>query len=151
MDTDARQVVVNLPFERALAETGRALCTEGLHLLGRCDVREFLSSTLHHDFLRYILLDVAPAQSTLDALLEDLSAGPLLPTRIAVYEVGKTETAIVVAEPFGGLCSDPQWRRASPRLATLGDHACAQLARALDRLQRVAARQESTSPVTATT
>ena len=151
MDGSTRRVVVDMSFERALEETIRALRLEGLEVVSRFNVRQFLEGTLHHDFRQYVLLDAAPAQSMLDALREDLSAGPIVPTRIAVFELADGETAVVVAEPFGGMCSDPQSRRASPQLAALADRTCSQLARALDRLQRTSSSQPVDFAATAVT
>jgi len=114
-----------------------------LHLVGRFDVREFLERTCQHDFRRYVLLDVAPAQTMLEALLEDFGAGAIVPTHVAVFELADGETAVYVAEPFGGLASDAPWRSASPRLAALADRTSSQLAHALDRLDEVASHRHT--------
>ena len=147
MESYGRRIVVDLPFERGLAETIQALTDEGIDVIGRFDVNEYLDRTLHHDFRRYVLLEVVAPQLTLDALRHDLGIGAILPTTIAVFELADGETAVIVSEPFGGLGSKPEWRQAAPSLAALADQACDQLAHALSRLQR-GLRNASRSPVT---
>ncbi len=140
MERYGRRLVVDLTFEVALAETVRALRDEGLDLAGRMDVREFLARTVHHDFRRYVLLEVVSPSVTLAALRQDLDIGAALPTTVAVFELADGETALVVAEPFGGLGSDPEWRRTAPSLAAVADQACEQIARTLSRLQQAERR-----------
>jgi uncharacterized protein (DUF302 family) len=136
-----RRVVADLPFETAVDETIHALRAEGFDLAGRMDVRRFLVHTLHHDFRRYVLLEVVSPEVTLEALRQDLDVGAVLPTTCAIFELADGETAVVVAEPFGGLGSDAEWRRTAPALAVLADQACEQIARALNRLQQAARRR----------
>lgn len=131
---------MDLPFETALTETIQALRAEGLDPAGRLDVRAFLARTVDHDLRRYVLLEVVSPRLALDALRQDLELGAVLPTTFAVFELADGETAVVVAEPFGGLGSRPEWRRNSPSLAALADQACEEVARALSRLQEAARR-----------
>ena len=102
MERYGRRVVVDLPFETAVDETIHALRAEGFDLAGRMDVRRFLVHTLHHDFRRYVLLEVVSPEVTLEALRQDLDVGAVLPTTCAIFELADGETAVVVAEPFGG-------------------------------------------------
>jgi uncharacterized protein (DUF302 family) len=143
VDRYGRRIVVDLTFEMALTETIRALRDESLDLVGCMDVRALLDRTLHHDFRRYVLLEVVSPAVTLAALRQDLEVGAALPTTVAVFELADGETAVVVAEPFSGLGSDPEWRRAAPALAALADQACEQLARTLSRLEQGERRHTS--------
>ena len=54
----------------------------------------------------------------------------------AVFELGDGETAVAVAEPFGGLTSRVEWRQSSAKLAALADETCEHLAAALDELEQ---------------
>ena len=147
MESYGRRVVVDLPFELALAETLQALEDETVEVIGRCDLRRFVERTLQQDCRRYVLLEVVSPSVTLDALRHDLSVGAILPTTIAVFELADGETAVVVAEPFGGLASEAEWRRTAPHMAALADQASEQLARALSRLLHEARRHAAPSPV----
>ncbi len=140
MESYGRHLVVDVPFEAALAETVDAFHAEGLDPICRVDVRNFLARTLQHDFRNYVLFHVAAPQATLDALQEDLSAGTILPVAVAVFELADGETAVVVTEPFAAVLADPGWRASAPRLLALADRVCAQVARALDRLQHATVR-----------
>ena len=147
MESYGRCVVMDLPFERGLAETIEALREEGIDLVGRLDVREYLARTLQHDFRQYVLLEAVAPRVTLDALCQDLGVGAILPITIVVFELPSGETAVVVSEPFGSLVSDQEWRRTAPTLAIIADRAAEQLARALGRLQHAARRGGSASAV----
>ncbi len=129
---------MDLPFELTLAEAMWALHEEMIEVIGHCDVREFIDRRLHQGFRRYVLLEAASPTLTLHALRQDLGVGAVLPTTIAMFELADGETAVIVAEPFGGFSSDPQWRQAAPSLAAIADQASEQLARALSRLQQAA-------------
>lgn len=150
MEDYGRRVVVDLPFDRALIDIIDALRQEGIHVLSRFDVRDYLKRTLHHDFRRYTLLQAATPQLTLDALHEDLAAGAILPITIAVYELADGETAIVVSEPFAPVLADRGWREAAPRLARLADDEGELLARALSRVQRDAPKYAAPPAVSRT-
>jgi uncharacterized protein (DUF302 family) len=145
MEPYGRRVVVDLPFELTLTEVLRALQDETIEVIGRCDVRRLLEHTLQQDCRRYVLLDVMSPSVALDALRHDVSVGAVLPATIAVFELADGETAVVVAEPFGGLGSEREWRRTAPYMAALADQACEQLARAVSRFQHAARRHASRS------
>ena len=68
-----------------------------------------------------------------------------MPATIAIFELADGETAVVASEPFGGLVSDPEWRRDAPGMATRADEPCDQLARALGRLQQTSFRHHQTA------
>jgi uncharacterized protein (DUF302 family) len=133
-----RRVVVDMPFDAALIELTRALGYEGISLLTQFDVREFLDATLHHDFRRYVVLEVAMPHVLLEALRDDLGVGPILPTTIAAFELADTRTVVCVADPFAGLMTDSEWRRSAPRLSALADESCRHLAAALTELEHAA-------------
>ena len=138
MRTYGRRVVVDMPFEAALVELMRALGYEGVSVLSNLDVRDFLDRSMQHEFRKYALLDVAIAHVVLEALREDLDAGTILATSIAVFELADGRTAVRVADPFVGLVADPEWWRSSPRLAALADETCQRLANVLMELEQAA-------------
>jgi uncharacterized protein (DUF302 family) len=137
MESYGRRIVLDMPIAAALTALTGALARQGFTVLGRVDVRDYIDRTLHSDFRRYELLEVAVPAIVHDALCEDISIGALLPTAVAVFELADGETAVSVAEPFGGLASRPGWRQsAAPRLAAVVDDTCHRLAVALEELQR---------------
>jgi uncharacterized protein (DUF302 family) len=133
-----RRIVVDLPFDLALADTITSLQDEGVDVVSRLDVGDYLDRTIHHDCRQYVWLQVVMPRLTLDALRHDLEVGAILPTTIAIFELADGETAVVVSEPFGGLASNAEWRRSASALATLADQACDRLAHALSRLEQAA-------------
>jgi uncharacterized protein (DUF302 family) len=93
---DGRRVVIDLPFDEAVAETTRAIEAEGLEVIGRLDVRDHFHIELLHDFRRYLLLDAWAPLAAFEALRRDLDAGATLPLRVAIYELADGETAVTV-------------------------------------------------------
>jgi uncharacterized protein (DUF302 family) len=138
MDDYGRRVILDVPFELAVAETSQVLREEGLDVVARFDVRDYLVRTLHHECRRYMLLEALAPELTLEALQHDPGIGPILPVTVGVYELADGETAVVASPPLAPVLSDFGWRAATPALATIGDRASEQLAQALDRLQRTA-------------
>jgi uncharacterized protein (DUF302 family) len=138
MDDYGRRVILDIPFELAVAETSQVLREEGLDVVARFDVREYLGRTLHHECRRYMLFEALTPELTLDALQHDPGIGPILPVTVAVYELADGESAVVASPPLAPVLSDFGWRAATPELATIGDRASEQLAQALGRLQRTA-------------
>jgi len=148
MSDYGRRLVINLSFDRAIEETIHALRDEGFDMASRIDVRDYCKIVLDHDCRRYVILGALPARITVRALLEDLDVGTILPATVALYELADGETAIVVAMPFAAVLEDQAWRQSAPRLAALADEESEALARALDRLQRLAPREESAAAIT---
>ena len=135
METYGRRVVVDMRFDAAMAEVTAAPAEEGFSIMSRLNVRDYLSRATRSDSRRYMILAVAlPIYVIRDALRDDPGIGPLLPTSIAVFELADGKTAVAVAEPFGGLTSQPEWRRSVPQLARLADETCSRLAVALEDL-----------------
>jgi uncharacterized protein (DUF302 family) len=87
MDDCSRRIVVDLPFERALGEEVHAICDEGLQVIARTDVRDHFRQSVHHDFRRYVLLQVWSPDMAFEALRHDLGVGTILPTTVVVYEL----------------------------------------------------------------
>jgi uncharacterized protein (DUF302 family) len=138
MDDYGRRVILDIPFELAVTETCQVFREEGLDVVTRFDVRDYLARTLHHDCRRYTLLEALAPEWTLEARRHDPSIGPILPVTVAIFELADGETAVVASPPFAPVLSDLAWREATSALATIGDRASDQLARVLDRLQRTA-------------
>ena len=135
-----RRLVIDSTFDRAVDFTIEALQREGLHIIGCVDLQDYARRRLRHDLRQYVLLQALPARLTIDALQHDLDAGTILPVTVAIYELADGETAIVAGEPFAPLLADPAWQAAAPDLAAIAERESGQLARALTRLQRLAAR-----------
>jgi uncharacterized protein (DUF302 family) len=138
MDDYGRRLILDVPFELAVAETSQVLREEGLDVVARFDIRDYLVRTLHHECRRYVLLEALAPEFTLEALQHDPGTGPILPVTVGVYELADGETAVVASPPLAPVLSDFGWRAATPALASIGDRASEQLATALDRLQRTA-------------
>lgn len=137
MDDYGRRVVLDVPFQLAVAETSQVLREEGLDVVARFDVREYLVRTLHHDCRKYVLLEALAPDVTLEALQHDPGTGPILPITVAIFELADGETAVMASPPLAPVLSDFAWRETAPALATIGDRASEQLAQALDRLKRI--------------
>lgn len=138
-----RRLIVDADFDRTLIETMRAIQVEGLDILTRLDVREHLKRHANHECRRYVMLQVASPELLLRALQTDIESGPYLPMTLAVYELADGETAVEAVEPFAPVISDVAWRRRAPELAALADKESGQLAKALGRIQHVAAGRSS--------
>jgi uncharacterized protein (DUF302 family) len=134
-----RRIVVELDFEATLGEISRALRDEGMQTISRIDVRDHFRRELAHDFRRYYVVDVWSPRLAFAALVHDLDAGPVLPTRIAIYELADGETAIVASEPLAPMMTDPDWQREAPELAMLAREESRRMARMLERLQHARA------------
>jgi uncharacterized protein (DUF302 family) len=137
MDAYGRRVVLNVPFRLAVAETSQVLREEGLDVVARFDVREYLVRTLHHDCRRYMLLEALAPELTLEALQHDPGVGPILPITVGIFELADGDTAVIASPPLAPVLSDFGWREATPALAAIGDRASEQVAQVLDRLERV--------------
>ena len=146
MQDYGRRIVVDLPFDRAVHETVEAFQAEGLDIIGRVDVSDYAQTRLHHDLRRYVLLQALPARLVVDALRHDLDAGPMLTATVAIYELADGETAIVAAEPFAPLLSDPAWQMAAPELARVAEQEGEMVARALMRVQHAPSQAKYGAP-----
>ena len=90
-----QRIVVEGPFDRALAAVVHAVRDEGLEVLATLDVREHFRRTLGLEFRQYARLEVWSADLAFLALKRDLLAGTVMPTTLAVYELASGETAVV--------------------------------------------------------
>lgn len=140
MDDYGRRVILDIPFELAVAEASQALRQEGFDIVSRFDVRDFLVRTLHHECRRYMLLEALSPELTLDALQHDPGIGALLPITVAIYELPDGETAIVACPALAPVGSDLGWRAETPALAEICDRVSEQLALTFDSLRRLAQR-----------
>lgn len=134
-----RQIVLDVPFERAVAQASDAIRAEGFDLVSTIDLRDYLAQHAHHDCRRYVLFTALLPELTLDALREDPESGPLLPATIAVFELPDGETAISASPSLSPVLYEFGWRAGRPELAAIADRAGERLARALDRLTHAAA------------
>jgi len=138
MDDYGRRIILDVPFDLAVAETSQVLREEGFDVVARFDVRDYLARTLHHECRRYVMLEALVPDLTLDALQHDPEIGAILPITIVIFELPDGETALVASPALAPVLSDFGWRAARPALAAIGDRAGGQLATALDRLQKTA-------------
>jgi uncharacterized protein (DUF302 family) len=139
MSDYGRRLTVDVGFDEALNELTEAMHAEGLDVVTRFDVRRYLLQHVRRDCRRYVLLQVVSAVLLHEALQMDLDIGAVLPAPVAVYELADGETAVEVVEPFGASAEEAVWRERRPELARLVDAASDRIARAMARLQRLAA------------
>jgi uncharacterized protein (DUF302 family) len=135
MDDYGRRIILDVPFEQALARTSVALHHEGFDVVAIVDVRDYLAQNAHHECRRYVLLEALLPQVTLDALQHDSGTGPMLPTTIAIYELPDGETAVAATPALAPVAFDFGWRAGRPAVAAIADRAAERLARTFARLQ----------------
>jgi len=146
MSDYGRRIVVDLPFEEAIAALRRAVREQGLEVIARVDVRDRFRRELAHDFRRYFLFEVWSPELALEALRQDLDAGTILPTALVVYELADGETAIGAREPLFPVAAHAGWRQHAPALAAMADHEAERVARVFATLTRSASVSETRAP-----
>jgi uncharacterized protein (DUF302 family) len=145
MNDYGRRIVVDMSFDAAVGEVSQALRAEGLHTIGRCDVRHHLFQTMTKEFRRYFLIQAWSPALAYETFKVNLDAGVTLATTIAVYELADGETAVVASEPLAPASADFEWARAEPQLEAIAERASQQVARVLDRLRRFQPRGVGTA------
>jgi uncharacterized protein (DUF302 family) len=145
MNDYGRRLTLHSDFETTVGAVSRAIFEEGLHVLSRTDVREHFWKHLSRDFRRYSLIDAWSPELALETLRNNLDAGTIFTTAFAIYEIGESDTAVVVKESFSELVLRSEWRRENPALANIADGEHERISRILERLQR-ASRQQPTVP-----
>jgi len=135
MEDYGRRIILDVPFDQALARTSVALHHEGFDVVAIVDVRDYLAQNAHHECRRYLLLEALLPQVTLDALQHDSGIGPTLPTTIAIYELPDGETAVAASPALAPVAFDFGWRAGRPAIAAIADRAAERLARTFARLQ----------------
>jgi len=135
MNDYGRRIVIDTGFEAAVGEVNRAIRDEGMQTIARVDVRDSFRRDLARDFRRYMLFEAWSPDLAFDALRNDLDAGTIFPTTIAIYELADGETAIMAKEPLAPIAAQPEWRRHASRLARVADRQSERVARVLERLQ----------------
>jgi uncharacterized protein (DUF302 family) len=91
-------IVVALDFETAVGELSRAICSEGMSILARIDVRDHFWRVLGRDIRPYVILEAWSPETAIDTLQRRLDIGVFLPTRFSVYPLDDGRTAIAVSE-----------------------------------------------------
>jgi uncharacterized protein (DUF302 family) len=138
MDDYGRHLVVELPYDRTVAATVRALHQRGFTHLTTIDVREVMRRTLNQDFRHYVLLQACHPNLTLRALRADLDVGVLLVATVAVYELADGETVVTVGDPLATIGVTRGWKEEHPDLFEIASELDTELAGALRTIARVA-------------
>ena len=146
MSDYGRRIVVDLPFEEAVAVVRRAVQEQGLDVIAGVDVRDRFRRQLAHDFRQYFLFDAWSPELAFEALRQDLDAGTILPTTIVIYELADGETAVSAREPLLPLAAHAGWRQQAPALAAMADHEAERMARAFATLTRGASLRHTAAP-----
>ena len=146
MDDYGRRITLDIPFDRAVHEASKAFQAEGFDLVSTLDVRDYLARHAHHECRRYVLLDALVPQFTLEALQHDAGIGPMLPSRIAVYELADGETAVSVSPALAAVADDFGWRAGRPEIAAIADRASERVARAFARLHQIGVQARDQVP-----
>lgn len=149
MDDYGRRIILDVPFDRAVAMTSNAFRAEGFDLVSTLDVRNYLARNARHDCRRYLLLSALLPQLTLAVLQQGPEFGAILATVIAIYELPDGETAVTVSPALAPVASDLGWRASSPVMAAIADRADERLAYALNRLQHAPLHAASVSGLVA--
>jgi uncharacterized protein (DUF302 family) len=134
MTSQARPLVLDKPFEQAVAAVNAVLRDAGFHVMARVDLRDDMRRLMRHDFRQYLLLTVATPGMLFESLRRDLAIGPFLPATVAVYELADGETAVVASIPSGALLRSRSWKEAQPRVAALAAKEAERLTGALREL-----------------
>lgn len=135
-----RRIVVDAGFDVVVAETIRAIRTEGLQMIDRFDVRSHIVRALGHDFRQYLLIQAWSPECAFETLQHDLDLAAVLATTFAIYELADGETAVVATEPLGPVVSDAEFRREQPAIASIAAAEADRVARVLTRVRNTTAR-----------
>ena len=131
------KVVVELPYEEAVAQATDALKSQGFGVLTTTDVRATLKAKLDRDFRKYMILGACNPPLADRALSAELDVGLLLPCNVVVYETNRSLTTVAAMAPLAALGIVGE----NPSLAAVAREADERLRRALHALEeRVGAR-----------
>lgn len=130
------KVVVELPYEQAVAQTTEALKSQGFGVLTTIDVKATLKTKLDRDFRKYVILGACNPPLADRALSAELDVGLLLPCNVVVYEVNPSVSTVAAMAPLAalGIVGD------NPSLAAVAREADERLRRALHALEDTAPR-----------
>ena len=81
-------VVLDLPFDEALAATRSALADHGFGVLTEIDMQQTLKTKVDKDMDRYVILGACNPKLASAALDVEPNVGVLLPCNVVVREVG---------------------------------------------------------------
>ena len=125
------KVVVELPYEEAVAQATEALKLQGFGVLTTIDVKATLKAKLDRDFRKYVILGACNPPLADRALSAELDVGLLLPCNVVVYEMNPSVTTVAAMAPLAalGIVGD------NPSLATVAAEADERLRRALHALE----------------
>ena len=131
------KVVVELPYEEAVAQATEALKSQGFGVLTTIDVKATLKAKLDRDFRKYVILGACNPPLADRALSAELDVGLLLPCNVVVYEMNPSLTTVAAMAPLAALGIVGENRS----LATVAAEADERLRHALHALEeRVGAR-----------
>lgn len=123
-------VMLDLPFDAAMARTREALKAEGFGVLTEIDVAAIFRARLEREFRPYVILGACNPSLAWRALQANAEVGLLLPCNVTLEEAGKGRTLVRIIDPIEMLAAAEPGSNAEIK-------AVAQEAR--ERLGRVAA------------
>src|SRR6185503_15659384 len=124
VDHYRRRIVLDMAFDRAIAETKQALRAEGLEAIARSDAREHFRRTIRHDMhdlQRVVLMEIWSPSLAVAAWKRGPAAEAIRPATFAIEEMTDGRTAITTSEPLSWLLWDRSSLRNAPGLAVFAD------------------------------
>lgn len=88
---------VDLPYDKALEATRRALQQEGFGILSEIRLDEKLKEKLGVEFRNYVILGACNPPLAYRSLQEEINIGLLLPCNVVVYEADDKDRSVVAA------------------------------------------------------
>ena len=88
---------VDLPFDKAVEGTRKALEQEGFGVLSEIRLDEKLKEKLGVTFRRYVILGACNPPLAYKTLQEEINIGLLLPCNVVVYEADNEDRSVVAA------------------------------------------------------
>lgn len=139
VDDYRRRIVLDMDFDRAMAETLQAFQAEDMEPIAQTDVRaHFRRTVCHdmHDFQRFVLMEVWSPFLAVHTYKHGPDSEAILPATFAVEELSDGRTAITASEPLSWLLWDTVSQGKAPGLATFADEQDHRVAHVMDRLKR---------------
>jgi hypothetical protein len=127
-----RREIVDGPFDRTLWSVIEALVREGFVI--RTTRGETGAIAGRRTSRQHVLLEATHPHVHAEARKAGVSLSLLLPCRIAVYELGAQQSAVVVPDAVAPVTCFPRWQQEYPMLAAVAEDADDRLTRALETI-----------------